>query len=339
MGSRWIDRPAWLYHGSQALTSNLEPRAAPRIGRSQDTLCAVYASHHESYAAAFGLPLAPDPRGKLHWYLHYVRHAPRITIQAGALDMQRVGYLYRVPADRFVPLDHLQWVAYRPIMPLGYRVLDPARYAHWVRPERRTPGRPVEPACRPGQLASSRRTPRPGSGAPAWPMPPSRINFDRLWRYVVARRLAPTALHGPDHWRRVEYNGLRLAARTGADPDVVRLFALFHDCRRQDDGADPGHGARGAAFAAKLRGAWFDLPDAAFELLRVACTWHTDRIHHKHPTIGTCWDADRLDLGRVGVVPRAEFMSTAAGRGLAHDRSAGSGRPAVPTWAERYGRC
>ena len=31
-------------------------------------------------------------------------------------------------------------------------------------------------------------------------------------------------------------------------------------------------------------------------------------------TIGTCWDADRLDLGRVGVIPSVDFMSTHAGK-------------------------
>jgi uncharacterized protein len=31
-------------------------------------------------------------------------------------------------------------------------------------------------------------------------------------------------------------------------------------------------------------------------------------------TIGTCWVADRLDLGRVGVIPSVDFMSTQAGK-------------------------
>ena len=32
------------------------------------------------------------------------------------------------------------------------------------------------------------------------------------------------------------------------------------------------------------------------------------------PTIGCCWDADRLDLGRVGIEPEAEYQSTVAAR-------------------------
>ena len=35
--------------------------------------------------------------------------------------------------------------------------------------------------------------------------------------------------------------------------------------------------------------------------------------------VGTCWDADRLDIGRVGIVPHERYMSTAAGRRRASD--------------------
>ena len=38
--------------------------------------------------------------------------------------------------------------------------------------------------------------------------------------------------HGIVHWARVLENGLRLAEATGANVEVVTLFALFHDCRR-----------------------------------------------------------------------------------------------------------
>ena len=80
---------------------------------------------------------------------------------------------------------------------------------------------------------------------------------------------------------------------------------------------DPGHGERGADFAATFRGRFFDLPDEDYELFRFACIWHTEGEHHDDPTIGTCWDADRLDLGRVGMIPNARFMSTAFGKEIA----------------------
>ena len=140
----------------------------------------------------------------------------------------------------------------------------------------------------------------------------------QLWPLVAAQFHSPGySVHGPDHWRRVERNGLLLATRTGADTTIVRLFALFHDSRRENDCFDDGHGARGAEYAASLRGSAFDLSDERFELLHYACVWHTDGEHHDDPTIATCWDADRLDLGRVGVIPDAAFMSTDFGREIA----------------------
>ncbi len=148
-------------------------------------------------------------------------------------------------------------------------------------------------------------------------MPPE-IRFDHLWKYVIERcPWGEDSLHGPDHWRRVEANGLRLAAETDADVDVVRLFALFHDSRRINEGTDPDHGARGAAWAANLRGTLYQLDLPRLEQLMEACTSHTDGRRHADPTIGTCWDADRLDLGRVHILPDAAYMSTKPGQRLA----------------------
>lgn len=149
---------------------------------------------------------------------------------------------------------------------------------------------------------------------------PDKPVFDRdaLWQLVCGQvRTQQHSVHGPDHWQRVERNGLLLAERTGADIVVVSLFALFHDSRRVNECNDPGHGRRGAVYAANLRGKAFDLTDERFDLLYEACAGHTDQTYHDDPTIGTCWDADRLDLGRVGLVPDPEFMSTSFARQIA----------------------
>ncbi len=51
--------------------------------------------------------------------------------------------------------------------------------------------------------------------------------------------LAPWGTHGLSHWARVWENGLRLAEATGADPTIVRLFAIYHDSCRLNDGCVP----------------------------------------------------------------------------------------------------
>jgi len=121
-------------------------------------------------------------------------------------------------------------------------------------------------------------------------------------------------IHGAAHWARVRENGLRLAETTGARADVVELFSFLHDARRRNEYVDPGHGARGAALARALRGDAFDLDDAGMALLLEACTTHTDGGLTAEPTLGTCWDADRLDLPRCGIVPDPGRLSTAAAR-------------------------
>ncbi len=116
--------------------------------------------------------------------------------------------------------------------------------------------------------------------------------------------------HGVAHWARVLENGLQLAKETGANVEVVSLFAVLHDSRRINEFTDPEHGPRAAEFAAELRGNVFDLDDHAFRLLYRACEGHTHELTHPDITIQTCWDSDRLDLGRVGIIPHPSRLCT-----------------------------
>ncbi len=122
--------------------------------------------------------------------------------------------------------------------------------------------------------------------------------------------LRPAGPHGVRHWARVLENGRRLAKSTGANRPVVELFSVFHDACRESDGSDPHHGIRGADLAARLHGECFRLPDEDLELLQVACSYHTQERSHSDVTVRTCWDADRLDLARVGITPRAKYLCT-----------------------------
>ena len=104
---------------------------------------------------------------------------------------------------------------------------------------------------------------------------------------------------------------------------MVQLFAVLHDSKRISDFSDPGHGPRAAAFARTLRGVLFDLPDHEFRLLHRACAGHTHERTHPDVTIQTCWDADRLDLGRVGITPHPSLLCTEVAK-----------RPETIRWAD-----
>ena len=135
-----------------------------------------------------------------------------------------------------------------------------------------------------------------------------------LLEYVITRQKFASYLHGPIHWAHVQSNGLRLAQERRVNIQVVRLFALFHDSQRLTDGEDLAHGHRAAELSAELRGPWYELDDASFEKLQYAIAYHADGLLSAEPTIGTCWDADRLDLQRCGIRPDRRMMSTDAGR-------------------------
>ena len=144
------------------------------------------------------------------------------------------------------------------------------------------------------------------------------IDFAAIMEHAFANRPYESDIHGIEHWHQVEYNGMMLAPRTGADIDVVRLFAIFHDSKRFDDGHDPEHGERGAEFAKECREAkLFEIDDARFEKLYHACKFHTHERSNDDPTISTCYDADRLDLGRVGFPLDPEKMATSLGSRIA----------------------
>ena len=146
-------------------------------------------------------------------------------------------------------------------------------------------------------------------------------DWPELWALASRRfTLGLHSLHGPDHWQRVERNGLDIAGRTsGADLLLVRLFAVLHDSHRCNEGHDPEHGPRAAAWARELSavGKYFQLDPHRLDVLCDAITYHDKGRVSDDPTVGTCWDADRLDLPRVGIRPAPRLMSTARGKHLA----------------------
>jgi uncharacterized protein len=142
-----------------------------------------------------------------------------------------------------------------------------------------------------------------------------------LWQKIIAETPGHAwFVHGPDHWARVERNGVHLARCLGLDDLIVRLFAVLHDSMRRNESGDPGHGRRAARYAESIRNALPPMDDDAFELLHFACEGHTDYRHAESEIVAICWDADRLDLGRVGMVPDPDYMNTAEAKRIAATR-------------------
>jgi uncharacterized protein len=141
---------------------------------------------------------------------------------------------------------------------------------------------------------------------------------------VQSNKMNPWGLHGLAHWWRVRHNGLLIAEAMGAIPRVVRLFAIFHDSQRLDDGWDKEHGPRAAAWLDRVRHEGESLtsicpcdttraliralPTDEFDALHMACDQHTSAKMHDNATVATCFVADRLDLSWVGYRPDPRLM-------------------------------
>ena len=126
-------------------------------------------------------------------------------------------------------------------------------------------------------------------------------------------------------WKASDISGLGTETTTSRTlsrsvAEIVRLFALFHDSCRHDEYADPGHGPRGAQLAIDFR---------LFHLLKIPniqypislphspCRIHNGGMPQSNSTLAVCLDADRLDLGRVGITPDPEYLSTPTAKSIA----------------------
>ena len=155
--------------------------------------------------------------------------------------------------------------------------------------------------------------------------------FDRTGLINLIRsefKLDWQGIHGANHWARVLHHGKNIGQLRSADLLVVELFGFLHDSCRLNDGRDPNHGERAAEFANDIHGDYFDLQPLQLDYLCYALRHHSGGEVSTNVTIQTCWDADRLDLGRVGIFPSAQYLSQEASLfiDLAYDLSAQESR-------------
>ncbi|MEW6617368.1 MAG: hypothetical protein AB1333_03030 [Patescibacteria group bacterium] len=135
----------------------------------------------------------------------------------------------------------------------------------------------------------------------------------KLFSFLSTRyKLKLNSLHGKKHWSRVGKIGTYLSYYTGADCEVVFLFAYLHDIERNNENYDPEHGQRSAVFIEKLYNEKkIKISQNQLELLTFACQHHNNSdMKSDNVTIQTCWDADRLDLWRAGIIPDPSLLNT-----------------------------
>lgn len=144
------------------------------------------------------------------------------------------------------------------------------------------------------------------------------INTELINLIKQESKLFSSLVHGLPHWKTVERNGLYIAQFSGADRKVVCYFAYFHDCKRLNEFSDPEHGPRAARFLKQIQ-SQLNLTNDQFDDLYHAVGGHTHGRQPGNETISTCWDADRLDIGRVGMIPNSKYLFSAEARRIADE--------------------
>ena len=156
-----------------------------------------------------------------------------------------------------------------------------------------------------------------GNTVPPYAQQPD-VRIKRVRDFAIKHsKMGSLSVHGVAHWDRVAKNADSL--RTGdVDILVVKVFSYLHDIERVNDNGDPEHGTRAAQLVDNIRHTLLDfLDDVEIRQLKEACALHTTTWRTEDATVNACFDADRLDLLRVGITPDPGMMATLAGRILA----------------------
>ncbi len=139
-----------------------------------------------------------------------------------------------------------------------------------------------------------------------------------LMTFIKERhRLPLNGCHGVSHWARVYWIGNQIArCYPEADTKVISLFAFLHDLERHSDcGSDTEHGPRAAETIQEINGSLINLDDKQLFEITEACNHHSfGPTDHESISVKICWDADRLDLGRVGIIPHPDYLCTEAAK-------------------------
>jgi uncharacterized protein len=142
--------------------------------------------------------------------------------------------------------------------------------------------------------------------------------------------------HGPPHWLRVSYWGIKLLMKQIGIQDItipntvgilsspqgefISCFAVLHDLFRITDDDDPAHGRRTVQYLLSDQGLTMARQiEQAIGRPNMEAFLHALRDHSYGGTttdlfVGLCWDADRLDLTRTFEIPSPALLSTVTAR-------------------------
>jgi HD superfamily phosphodiesterase len=128
-------------------------------------------------------------------------------------------------------------------------------------------------------------------------------------------------LHGFDHLGRVAILAGRLARAVGEDVESAVVMGFLHDSARKDDGGGCLHAIESAVLARKLLLEFYPQMDRG--RICDSIKRHADGETTSDLMVACLWDADRLELKRLGRVVDPDLLSTEIAKRLARKRKPG----------------
>ncbi len=128
-------------------------------------------------------------------------------------------------------------------------------------------------------------------------------------------------LHGVSHLRRVAILSGRLANAVGEDVESAVVMGFLHDCARRNDKNDIEHARDSEVLARGLVERFY--PHLDVDRICEAIAGHADGEVTSDPFTGCLWDADRMELKRIGRTIDLDLLSTKVAKRLVRRRQQG----------------
>ncbi len=128
-------------------------------------------------------------------------------------------------------------------------------------------------------------------------------------------------LHGISHLRRVAILSGRLANAVGEDVESAVVMGFLHDCARRNDKNDIDHARDSEVLARGLIERFYSHLDV--DRICEAIAGHADGEVTSDPFTGCLWDADRMELKRIGRTIDLDLLSTKVAKRLVRRRQQG----------------
>jgi len=121
-----MERPKYLYHGSRYKLEVIKPNQAKGSPDEKGNEYGIYAFEDRDMVIPFSLTINPFENGSMAIYVD--DDTSHVTIAAGTLDDNAIGYIYKLPSESFEKLDDRQWLSKTEVIPLEVTVVDTKDY-------------------------------------------------------------------------------------------------------------------------------------------------------------------------------------------------------------------